>query len=285
MGRRLNFNTKAWRQARFGVLVLCVTLPTASALSQSHANADALTDVQRIEQMRERAAAADDAKADATPADSTVSSARVDDRVQEAPADAITLPANEQLPLGAGEPNAFGSGASAQGSSGSLGDGWLMSTLAALGVVLAMVFGLRWLLRRGGVVSGAVPQGSVVEVLSRTTVAPRSHVLLMRVGERVLVVSDSSAGMRTLASIEDAEEVAGLLGSLEASRSGSVTQQFGSVMKKLSGQWSDDEQAASEAALPASFEARPVAEANETRDTVSNLRGRLAALSAAGGGA
>jgi len=64
-------------------------------------------------------------------------------------------------------------------------------------------------------VTSSAPQGGIVEVLSRTTVAPRSHVVLMRVGTRILVVSDSPAGMRTLASVEDAEEVAELLGAID----------------------------------------------------------------------
>lgn len=190
------------------------------------------------------------------------------------------MPANESLPLGAGEGDLFGSGAD-QSETGSLGDGWLLSTLAALGVVLAIVFGIRWVLRRGGVVSPSVSSGLVVEVLSRTTVAPRSHVVLMRVGQRILVVSDSSAGMRTLASVHDAEEVAELLGAIDSAKPASVTQNFGSVMKKLSGQWSGEE---------ADFEEAPVSEAEAVETAVdsaegalSRVRGRLAALSDSGG--
>ena len=182
--------------------------------------------------------------------------------------------------MGAGEGDLFSGGAD-QSDTGSLGDGWLLSTLAALGVVLAIVFGIRWVLRRGGVVSPSVSSGSVVEILSRTTVAPRSHVVLMRVGQRVLVVSDSSAGMRTLASVHDAEEVAELLGAIDSAKPASMSQNFGSVMKKLSGQWSGEE---------ADFEEAPVLEADGTDATVdsaqgalSRVRGRLAALSDSGG--
>lgn len=158
-----------------------------------------------------------------------------------------------------------------------MGDGWLLSTLAALGVVLALVFGIRWVLRRGGVVSTATPQGGIVEVLSRTTVAPRSHVVLMRVGTRVLVVSDSPAGMRTLASVQDAEEVAELLGAVDAAKPTSMSQSFGSVMKKLSGQWSGEEETLEVDELGKEVSGQGASGA------ISSLRGRLAALTDAGG--
>jgi len=193
------------------------------------------------------------------------------------------LPPNESLPLGAGESDLFGAGSAGQGGTSSLGDGWVLSTLAALGVVLVIVFGIRWLLRRGGVVSTSMPQGSVVEVLSRTTVAPRSHVVLMRVGQRILVVSDSPSGMRTLASVHEAEEVAELLGTIDASRPASMTHSFGSVMKKLSGQWAGEADELDGGLNSAASASVPATDLDQTHDTVSSLRGRLAALSGAGG--
>lgn len=245
-----------------------------------HAQATPAADdaAKRIEALRDQAKdGVADTLAD-TPA--IADSSAADESGQADTTSGEPLPANESLLLGDGEGDLF-SGTADQADAGSLGDGWLLSTLASLGVVLAIVFGIRWVLKRGGVVTPSVSSGSVVEVLSRTTVAPRSHVVLLRVGQRILVVSDSSAGMRTLASVHDAEEVAELLGAVDSAKSTSMSQNFGSVMKKLSGQWSGEE---------AEFEDDPVLEADGGDTTVdpaqgalSRVRGRLAALSDSGG--
>lgn len=233
-------------------------------------------EAQRIEAMRDQVAVG---------VVSDSNSTRVTDELSQAEAEVTVdepLPANELLPLGAGDASMF-DGQAAAPSEGSINDGWLLSTLAALGVVLAIVFGIRWVLKRGGVVSTATPQGGIVEVLSRTTVAPRSHVVLMRVGTRILVVSDSTAGMRTLASVQDAEEVAELLGAVESARSSSMTQNFGSVMKKLSGQWSGEDEVLDDASELPRSEAAGSSAVDQAAGALSQVRGRLAAFSDAGG--
>ncbi|MBX2852209.1 MAG: flagellar biosynthetic protein FliO [Phycisphaeraceae bacterium] len=250
--------------------MLLIELPSAAQDASA-------VDVERIEEMRDLSEAA------AAPASDNPLPTAEAAAVQAGQASETPLPPNESLPLGAGEGDLFNTDSN-QAGAGSLGDGWLLSTLAALGVVLALVFGIRWLLKRGGVVSTAAPQGGVVEVLSRTTVAPRSHVVLMRVGMRILVVSDSTSGMRTLASVHDAEEVAELLGAIESARPTSMGQSFGSVMKKLSGQWSGEDQAAIEPIDSAAVTAgEPASAVDQAEGALSRVRGRLASLSDSGG--
>ncbi|MEO0476829.1 MAG: flagellar biosynthetic protein FliO [Planctomycetota bacterium] len=232
------------------------------------------SDIDRIELARDQA----DAGA-VQPKPVSEGSVEVAEPAEAASISEVPASPNESLPLGAGEGDLFNSPGTAA-ESGSLGDGWLLSTLAALGVVIALVFAIRWLLRRGGVVSTASPQSGVVEVLSRTTVAPRSHVVLMRVGMRVLVVSDSPSGMRTLASVDDAEEVAGLLGAIESAKPTSVGQSFGSVMKKLSGQWSAEDEAPLDAVEPS--ESQPADLADQAQGALARVRGQLAAFSETG---
>lgn len=123
---------------------------------------------------------------------------------------------------------------------------WMLKTLTALGIVIGLVLLVRYVYARmGGKVAGYA--SPVVEVLSRTTVAPRSHVLLLRVGGRVLVVSDSSAGMRTLASLEDPQEVADVLGAVSAAKPTSISKGFSQLLHRFSDdhepeQPDDDEQ-------------------------------------------
>lgn len=88
--------------------------------------------------------------------------------------------------------------------------------IMALGVVLGLIFGLRWIGKRyfpnlaGGRAAG------VVRVLSRSSITPRQQVLLVQVGKRVLVVADNGTQMNSLANISDSDEVAALLGQLNA---------------------------------------------------------------------
>lgn len=266
MGRQLKTISMRYTCA-VAWLVLCAS---ASVTSSVGAQELSVADADRIEKMRDRVSSP---VVVAEPQLAAESSA-----VDAEPEEEKLLPPNESLPLGTGESALFG-GVGEPSEAGSLGDGWLLSTLAALGVVLAIVFGIRWLLKRGGVVSTAVPQGGVVEVLSRTTVAPRSHVVLMRVGTRVLVVSDSPTGMRTLASVHEAEEVAELLGAIDSAKPTSMSQSFGSVMKKLSGQWSAEDELA-DAPQPT---LDPQVASDEATGSLSRVRGRLAALSDTGG--
>lgn len=87
--------------------------------------------------------------------------------------------------------------------------------ILALGIVLGIIFGLKWLGKRyfpsltGGRAAG------VVRVLARSPVTPRQQVLLVQVGKRVLVVADNGSQMNALANISDPDEVASLLGQLE----------------------------------------------------------------------
>lgn len=262
-----------------GPLLACVV---ASCIAGDVFAQTTAEDAERIARLRDQSAsepAKDKLKetesAEAAPAgDGAELQASVD-----ADAEVDKYAGNGGLPLGPSGSSGLNLTTGGSGT-GKLGDGWLMSTLAALGVVLALVFGIRWLLRRGGVVTSSAPQGSIVEVLSRTTVAPRSHVVLMRIGQRILVVNDSTNGMRTLASIEDPEEVADLLGAIEADRPTSMTKSFSGMMSRLSSNWSDSDAELDDVSREDALE--DGVGFDQTRGAVSSVRGRLAALSGGG---
>ncbi|XAL99042.1 flagellar biosynthetic protein FliO [Phycisphaeraceae bacterium D3-23] len=239
-------------------VVLAGAVVVCGAWSGTAAAQDDVAD--RIAAQRDRAA--EQAR---PPADSVDTSARTNDAGGEAsPASGVesdvdpgvtpaadnaelsdippTVHPEELLPLG---PTGAAEGDGAGGQQDAMGSGWVMNTLGALGVVIALIFLVRWVAKRWGVGGGVrVSASPIVEVLSRTTVAPRNHVVLLRVGSRILVVNDGTSGMRTLATIEDPDEVAGLLQSVQAAGESSMSNSFGKVMSKLSGQWSSAEDAA-----------------------------------------
>lgn len=128
-----------------------------------------------------------------------------------------------------------GSGDITGGLPGGTGSG-MLSTLSALGVIIGLILLLRWGWSKanGGIVVGS---SQVVEVLSRTTVAPKNHVLILRIGSRMLVVNDSAAGMRTLTQIDEPEEVADLLAAIAAAKENSMTNNFNRLLSRFNGDY------------------------------------------------
>ncbi len=151
------------------------------------------------------------------------------------------------------------------------GSSWWLQTITALGIVIGLAFLVRLIyIRMGGrVASHASP---VVEVMSRTTVSPRSHVVLLRVGGRVLVVSDSPAGMRTLANVDDPNEVAEILAAITATRPTSISRGFNQLLERFTRDYEVDETEAGESTTP-----------HDARSGVSTLIARIRSMGREGG--
>ena len=101
--------------------------------------------------------------------------------------------------------------------------------MLALGLVLALIFALRWAVKRyfPSVAGGA---NGIIRVLSRSSLTPKQHVLLVQVGKRVLVVADNGTQMSSLSEITDADEVALLVG--QAATRTSARESFGAKFGK-----------------------------------------------------
>jgi flagellar biogenesis protein FliO len=173
----------------------------------------------------------------------------------------------EQLPLGpvdaAGQPVAEALGEPT--------GGWTLSTLAALGLVIGLIFAARWAYTKmgGKVVARSSP---VVEVLSRTAVAPKSHVLLVRVGGRVLVVGDGGGNLNTLSTIDEPEEVATVLQTVTAQQPHSVSRSFNAMVCRFQGDLSGQPDVQQEGGDEAEVHV------DRTRDALSGLASRLQTL-------
>ncbi|MCX5659557.1 MAG: flagellar biosynthetic protein FliO [Planctomycetota bacterium] len=160
-----------------------------------------------------------------------------------APAPASTLlsqtasaEARERLPLGGASPRAGAGSPTGSGDAWS----WGITTLGALGIVIGLIFVLRGALSK---ITGrsVTPAGqSAAEVLSRISLGPRSQMLLVRMGKRVLVLGESASGLTTLANIDDAEEVASLLASISAGKSDSASVAFNQLLTRFDGQYGEE---------------------------------------------
>ena len=173
-------------------------------------------------------------------------------------------------------PDAMGAGGARQSTavSGS-GRSWVLSTLMALGLVIGLVFGLRWLWSKmgGPVVARHSP---LVEVLSRTTVTSRNHILLVRVGDRVLVLGDSASGLRTLADVQDPDQVASMLQVLTAAGDNSISRGFSRLLGRFDQEYDDPGHAVPEAADASEHRL------DRARDSVGGLLARIRHLAQRG---
>ena len=154
-----------------------------------------------------------------------------------APPPADYPPENSPSPYPAMPPP--GTRASAPGgkSSGQFGG---MASLLTTGGSLALVLGLfmlmAWIMRR--TVPGAVQAlpGDVMEVLGRASLTGRQQVHLVRIGNKLILVSVTPEGAETLTEITDAQEVDRLAGLCRETHPGSATNAFRQVFGQLARQ-------------------------------------------------
>jgi flagellar biogenesis protein FliO len=148
----------------------------------------------------------------------------------------------------------------------------------ALGIVLSVILVLRWAVVR--VMAGRAGAGAVgaVQVLSRTVVSPRQHLMLVRVGRRLVVVANTGAHMNSICEISDPQEVAELIGRVEEEKGGSLSGTFWTLYSREKQQYdqaaSSDEVAATADALDADD-----GELSETREELSGLMEKVRIVS------
>jgi len=108
------------------------------------------------------------------------------------------------------------------------------STVSALGVVIGFFLICAWLLRRGTRKSSAALPRDVVSVLGRVPLAARNVAQLLRVGNKLVLVSLTPAGAETLTEVTDPAEVDRLVGLCHQSDPHSTTKAFEHVFRQLS---------------------------------------------------
>lgn len=115
----------------------------------------------------------------------------------------------------------------------SAGPSWLR-VVGALAIVIAIIFAVRFTIRRvattGGLrgqfgAAGRAPSG-VLEVLGRYPISRGQSLVLLRVDQRVLLLSQSGSGFRTLANFDEPSDVASLLMRTRDDQSESLSGKF-----------------------------------------------------------
>jgi len=114
----------------------------------------------------------------------------------------------------------------------------------SLVLVIAIIFLLRWIAQQFFGAPSTKRSSRAVQVLSRSMVGPKQHVLLLQVGQRVIVVGDSGTQMNPLAEIKDADEIASLMGQLRQDKADPVSRAFGTFFGKAEKDYDEDEPSA-----------------------------------------
>jgi flagellar biosynthetic protein FliO len=104
----------------------------------------------------------------------------------------------------------------------------------SLSLVLALIAGTAYILRRFLPGSQRVGRSSAIEILSRSTINPKQSLCLVRLGNKLLLVGLSPNHMSCLANIDDPEEIAQISGLLEKDSVHSVSNTFGRLFHKES---------------------------------------------------
>ncbi len=105
--------------------------------------------------------------------------------------------------------------------------------LSSLAIVLGLFFLVVWLWRRAMPKSSGSLPTEVLEVLGRSPLANRHHLQLIRLGQRLLLVSVTSDNAQTLTEVTDVDEVNQLVGQCREHQPGSISSTFRQVLHQL----------------------------------------------------
>jgi flagellar biogenesis protein FliO len=109
----------------------------------------------------------------------------------------------------------------------------IYSTLSALVFVLGLFFLGVWAIRRGGKKKSTALPSSVVRVLGRVTLAPKHFAELVRVGNKLVLVSLTPDGPKPITEVTDPDEVDRLAGLCQQMDAKSSSQEFEEMLREL----------------------------------------------------
>lgn len=112
----------------------------------------------------------------------------------------------------------------------------LVTIGSSLAIVLGLFFVVAWMMRRTtpGVV--ALLPSPVLEVLGRAPLGARQQVHLIRLGNKLVLLSVTPAGVESLSEVTEPEEVDRLTGLCRQSQPNSSTAVFQQIMRQFSGE-------------------------------------------------
>jgi len=123
-------------------------------------------------------------------------------------AQSAPLPPNSSEDLPLGRPHATAPGATAAGSSDGYG---VVRTAGALALIIGLIIALRFVLQRLSGSPSPAAAGRLVELLGRSNIGPRTHILFLRINRQIIVASQTPQGLSTLAVLDQPDDIAWVL--------------------------------------------------------------------------
>ena len=108
-----------------------------------------------------------------------------------------------------------------------------MTVVSSLAVVVGIFLLVAWVTRRAAPQSAQALPADVVQVLGRAPLAVRNTMHLVRIGNKLLLVSLTAQGASTLTEITDPQQVESLSAQCERSRPGSISATFRNVLHQF----------------------------------------------------
>lgn len=156
-------------------------------------------------------------------------------------APAASLASRESQPLGqAAEPFVpIRRGERAGTDQGSMGSSLveLGRVAVALGIVIGLLYLTRVILRRAGVggpLGGGGRPAGVLSVLARYPIARGQHLVLLKLGSRLVLLHQNRAGLTPLSEVVEPDEVAALLGRIDADGRDPTAGRFTAMLSRFS---------------------------------------------------
>ena len=118
-------------------------------------------------------------------------------------------------------------------SSGSTGRKPLVTVGGSLALVVGAFFLVVWGVRRASPASRGKLPSDVLETLGRTSLAGRTSLQLVRLGNKLVLLSVTPEGAESVAEITDPKQVAHLCGLCRGHREGSVQRSFQEVIDEM----------------------------------------------------
>jgi flagellar biogenesis protein FliO len=150
---------------------------------------------------------------------------------------------NADQPIHRDEPAASGDGTKTTGggltSNGAVD---VQRVVLALAGVVGVILLLRWGAKRFFPAAVAHRSTRTLKVISRVTISPKQHLLLLQIGKRLLVVGDTGGQLNPLCQIKDPEEVSSMLAQIHE-ESANTTSPFNLFFGRARKSFSDEQPA------------------------------------------
>ena len=109
----------------------------------------------------------------------------------------------------------------------------LVTTGLSLGLVLTLFCAVVWLMRKSGGKSNRALPGEIVEVLGVTAITPKQQMQLVRLGNKILLLSITQQGVQPIGEVTEPEEVARICAVCQSNRPNSMSNTFRQVLTQM----------------------------------------------------